>query len=419
MELSSEDTLRLNVLLANQPQAIRIDESRLIVYGLSPRGEAKVVLNPSGAADAYLRAVKELLSGHILGSPGGYPVYLRRWTRMGQMRDQSLEQLLMLGESEAVVAAVGSPGLTPELARRAWWAMEDAENARRMLANPTIAASEMGPLLADYLLEYLPFETEHETMMDSVRLILQPGLLSDERIADLWRKSARKPAYLVGFLRARPDDLPEQPEPRADAEAIAAALAEELRAGNALAGLLVRVTSAGGQGFLRTLSAVLAKPPNQDIVSAGFDLLRGYFSVLRPAGDPDLTIDALLADGQAFVGLERQPTTPGPGASAAAPAAPSAGVPVSEPGAAPASEPALEPLANPLSPNVRRILERLPDAAPDLAAMRVLSGAGYGLIRPLLPDPTTLGSLMRRKLTPVTEPLQARIACLRGVSSAS
>ena len=46
--------------------------------------------------------------------------------------------------------------------------------------------------------------------------------------------------------------------------------------------------------------------------------------------------------------------------------------------------------------------------------MRVLSGAGYGLIRPVLPDPTTLGSLMRRKLTPVTEPLQAQLAQLLG-----
>ncbi|MBK1617242.1 sulfur reduction protein DsrS [Lamprobacter modestohalophilus] len=387
MELSSEDNLRLNVLIASRPQAIRIDESRLVVYGLSERGEAKVALNPSGAVDGYLRAVKELISGHILGSPGGYPVYLRRWTRMGQMRDQSLEQLLMLGESEAVVAAVGSPGLTPELARRAWWAMEDAENARRMLRNPTIVASEMGPVLADYLVEYLPFETDHETMMESVRLVLQPGLLSDEKILELWKKSTRKQAYLVGFLRARPDDLPEQPQPRADADEIAAALADELSAGNAVAGLLVRVTSAGGQRFLKTLSAVLAKPPNQDIVSAGFDLLRGYFAVLRPEGDPNLTIEALLADGEAFAGLGGD--TRG-------------GVAIDEAGSAPIAE------------QVQRILERLPAAAPDLAAMRVLSGAGYGLIRPLLPDPTTLGSLMRRKLTPAIDPLQAQISRLLG-----
>ena len=53
-------------------------------------------------------------------------MYLQRWTRMGQMRDESLEQLLLLGEPEAVVAVVCAPGLTDELARRAWWAMGNA-----------------------------------------------------------------------------------------------------------------------------------------------------------------------------------------------------------------------------------------------------------------------------------------------------
>lgn len=33
--------------------------------------------------------------------------------------------------------------------------------------------------------------------------------------------------------------------------------------------------------------------------------------------------------------------------------------------------------------------------------MRFLSGVGYALIRPLLSDPTTQGTLMRRKLAPV------------------
>ena len=151
IELTSEDNLRLNVLLANQPQAIRIDESRLEVHGLSARGEARIQLRPTARPEAYVRAVRELISGHILGSPGGYPTYLRRWTRMGQMRDESLAQLLLLGEPEAVVAAVCSPGLTDELARRAWWAMEDAENARRMLGNPAIVQGRMGPILAGYL----------------------------------------------------------------------------------------------------------------------------------------------------------------------------------------------------------------------------------------------------------------------------
>ena len=147
-ELTHEDRFRLNVLLANKPLAIRIDSSRMVVWGLTEKGESKATLHPDGHPERYLRGVKELVSDRILGSPGGYPVYLGRWARMGQMRDESLEQLLMLGEPEAVVAAVCSPGLTDELARRAWWAMEDAENARRMLANPAIVAGEMGKILA-------------------------------------------------------------------------------------------------------------------------------------------------------------------------------------------------------------------------------------------------------------------------------
>jgi len=371
MELSSEDSFRLNVLLANRPQAIRIDESRMIVYGLSEKGEAKVPLNPVGRAESYLRAVKELISGHVLGSPGGYPVYLRRWTRLGQMRDESLEQLLMLGEPEAVVAAVGSPGLSDELARRAWWAMEDAGNARRMLANPTVVAGSMGPTLAAYLIDYLPFETEPEQIMASVRLVLQPGLIDAEQRKELWQKSSRKQAYLVGFLQAIPDDLPEQVSARPDAARLEAALGSAIADDNPDARLLLRIAGAPGQTFLKTVAAVLAKPPTQEVVTATFDLLRNYFADLRPEGDPDLTLDALVADAEAYVH-----------------------------DATAASE-------------VRDCCRLLPEIAPQLAAMRLLSGLGYGVIRPLLPDPTTLGSLMRRKLEPVNDVLQDRIKLLQ------
>ena len=109
MELSAEDNLRLNVLLAQELHAVRIDESKMIVYALTGKGEAKVPLNPTGKDEAYIKEVKALFSTHVMGSPGGYPVYLKRWTRMGQARDESLAQLLLLGEPEAVVAAVHAP----------------------------------------------------------------------------------------------------------------------------------------------------------------------------------------------------------------------------------------------------------------------------------------------------------------------
>lgn len=387
MELASEDSFRLNVLLANRPQAIRIDESRLVVHGLSERGEATVALNPTGRPEQYLRLVRELISGHILGSPGGYPVYLRRWTRMGQMRDQSLAQLLMLGEPEAVVAAVGSPGLTEDLARRAWWALEDAGNARRMLANPTIVTSAMGPVLAVWLLDYLPFETEPEPIMASVRLVLQPGLLDERARLALWQKSARKQAYLVGFLQALPDALPQPLPARSDTARRGAALGGILgtatgtdMAMNQVAAALLRVVGSPGQTFLATTAAVLAKLPNQEVVTATFDLLRDYFAPLRPDGDPDLAIAALRADADRFA----------------------AGTPT-----VPESEAGL------LSSPVRDCRDAYPQCAADLAAMRLLSGAGYGLLRPLLPDPTTQGTLMRRKLAPALEPLLAAIERLR------
>jgi len=369
MELASEDCFRLNVLLANKPLAIRIDEARLIVYGLSERGEAKIQLNPSGRPEAYLRLVRELISGHVLGSPGGYPVYLRRWTRMGQMRDESLEQLLLLGEPEAVVAAVHAPGLTDELARRAWWALEDADNARRMLANPAVRDGTMGPVLANYLVEYLPFESEPERAMESVRLVLQPGLLGRERQEDLWKRSARKPAHLLGFLSALPDQLPD-PEPhRADAVAVRERIAGLLDKGDPCARLCHRVLSGAGQSFLKTLGLVLAKPPTQDLVASTFDVVRSYFAALRPEGDPDWPMEALIADAQTFV-------------SGQGPAGP--------------------------------CLAAAPELAQDIAAMRVLSGVGHGATRAYLIDSTASGSLMRRKLAPVLDAVQAQIDRLRG-----
>ena len=48
MQLSSEDELRLNVLLANKPLAIRIHESSMTLYGMLRDGEA-VRLRPERA----------------------------------------------------------------------------------------------------------------------------------------------------------------------------------------------------------------------------------------------------------------------------------------------------------------------------------------------------------------------------------
>jgi hypothetical protein len=51
-------------------------------------------------------------------------------------------------------------------------------------------------------------------------------------------------------------------------------------------------------------------------------------------------------------------------------------------------------------PDAARLLQDIPELAPESAPMRVFSGVGYGLIRAVSLDPSVLGSLMRCKPRP-------------------
>ncbi|MEN8178792.1 MAG: sulfur reduction protein DsrS [Pseudomonadota bacterium] len=372
MELSSEDSLRLNVLLANKPQAIRIDESSMTLYGLLDKGEAKISLNPTCRDDQYLRIIRELLSGNVLGSSGGYPVYLQRWTRMGQTRDENLEHLLLLGEPEAVVAVACAAGLTDELARRAWWTLQDPDNARRMLQNQAIVKGQMGSELANFLIEYLPFETEPEIIVESLRLALQPGLIDEALKQKLWTRCNRKPTYYLGFLASIPDDLPDQLPARELSAQNRQTLAELAAADNPYAKALLRVCSPAGQTFLKTVIRVMEKPANQDVVTILLEVLRNDFASLRPEGNPDLILDELIEEAENRV---------------------------------------MHPETDPQLAACLSATQGLRDAVKTL---RVLSGLGYGVLRPIFRRTDAIGSLMRRKLEPVSTPLVEMLLLLQG-----
>lgn len=372
MELSSEDALRLNVLLANNPLAIRIHESNMTLHGLLQESEATVTLNPSGNSEKYLQLVRAFLSGYALGNPGGYPLYLQRWTRQGKMRAESMKKLLLLGEPAAVFAVVCAEGLTDELARRAWWVVEEAENARRMLETDAVAQGETGKKLADYLIEYLPFETETEDMVDSVRMALKPGLLDQQTRLKLWKKASRKTAYLVGFVAATPDNLPEKQPPRQDIESFQLVLQPLADSGNGVAGLMLKLLSESGQSFTEACSRILTKPSTQDVVDRTLDVIQGYFSPARPEGNPDCSMDVLISEAAVF--LQQ-------------------------------------------SDDALACLNVVPELEPELLAMRVLSGLGYGVLRPELRGSTAMGSLMRRKLEPVLTPVMAQLGVLRGINT--
>ncbi|MFV1998308.1 MAG: sulfur reduction protein DsrS, partial [Acidiferrobacterales bacterium] len=281
MDLTSEDILKLNVMLHSGAEAIRIDESRMTVHSLSGDSESSLALNPDCKPEQYIKKVREMLSGHVLGSPGGYPVFLKRWTRMGQARDEGLSDLLMLGEPEAVIAVANANGLTDELARRAWWSDPVSENARRMLANPTVAQGGMGKILAQHLVEHIAFETEPVVMIDTIRLVLQPDLIEDEAKQKMWASSARYNAYRVGFLQAVPDDLPEPKPAHPKYDALMMQLEAVCEHGNVIADMLLKTLTSQGQTYLATADAVLRKPVNQDVVVSLLNSVGEYFSSAR------------------------------------------------------------------------------------------------------------------------------------------
>lgn len=295
LELSPEDELRLNVMLAQNPQAVRIDESRMVVYALTDKGEARVDLSPNCNEAAYLRRIKAMLSSQVTGSPGGYPVFLKRWTRMGQIRDTNLAQLLLLGESEAIVAVAHAPGLTETLARRAWWAMPDAANARVMLNNSRVAQSDIGRELARFLLEFLPFEEQARNMLESVRLVLQPGLIEDAERHKLWQRAQGKRNMLVGFLHTLPDDLPlEVAEHPAKASHTRLLDSSDGLPSPAIA-VLTRVFSAPGQAFVQTCEQALAGVSDQDVAVSLLAAIANYFRQARLIESDYRDVDALEA----------------------------------------------------------------------------------------------------------------------------
>ena len=368
MQLSSEDQLRLNVLVAQPLQAVRIDESRMCVHVLSEKGDASVQLNPTCKDEKYVRLVRQFLSTHYLGSPGGYPVYLKRWTRMGQARDDSLEKLLLVGEPEAVAAVVHAPGLTNELARRAWWSSATAENARRMLEKESVVQGEMGPELAKFLIEFLPFEEHQKAIIDSVRLVLQPGLVTEDLREEVWKRGKRKNVYYIGFLLQTPDDLPVVSEAHHHWQEICETTQAETDAGNKFSKLICQTLSPEGQAFLQISEVVLNKPNDQEAVAAILNAIGAYFDKFE-------NNHSNWRDMQSLVDYTEQ--------------------------------------YHQDHQEVQRLMALAPSLLPQLKAIFNLSMINETLVDPIFGMTDAIGSVMRKKIEPVVSPIIENIKLLR------
>jgi len=375
MDLSHEDSLRLNVLIKQDLRAVRIDEAGMIVHALTGKGEARVQLNPNCRDDVYLRRIRELLSTHALGSPGGYPVYLKRWTRMGQMREQSLDSLLILGEPEAVIAVAHAPSLTEEIARRAWWVMPTAEVARKLLECANVVNSNLGRELAAFLVEFLPFEAESGDIVQSVRLILQPGLVDDAVRQNLWKKASRKSAYYVGFLYADTENLPQEASENPQLPEVRQQLDALVQTGDPVTAQLMRLLGNGGQNYLHTIEKAVDKIADQDVAVALVKALQTYFNRTWPK-DYEVVYHRLPEEiDQTVVNMMQEN-----------------------------AEPFLQPVTSFLKENSH--------LRKKVGALLRLSLVGEPLLNPIFSQTDAVGSVMRKRLRPVTDWLLANVALL-------
>jgi hypothetical protein len=371
MNLSNEDNLRMNVLLHQDLHAIRIDESKMIVYGLSDKGEAKVPLKANCKDEVYIKQIKELISTHVLGSPGGYPIFLRRWTRMVQSRThESIERLLLLGEPEAIVAVVNADKVSNEIARRAWWALPTAANARCLLRHNDVINGDMGKILAEFLVEFLPFEEEPRAMIESARLVLQKDLVTDEVKSDLWKKGQRKNALLVGFLKTLPNDLPVESVEHTKFKELEDKLSS--LKDNVYSIIIMRLFSKTGQAYLHTVEAVLKKPSNQDVVILLFKSIKDYFEKTRPNQIEYQDIDLLLSDANKYVDITATQFD-----------------------------------------DLKAVLELAPELSSIIRAIIILSLVDESLLSPVFARTDAIGSLMRKKIDHITRPLLKEISTLK------
>ncbi len=374
MSLSNEDSLRLNVLLVNAV-ATRIDEGALKVHGLLKDGsETQMLLNPNCNVDQYVKQVRELFSSTVLGSPGGYPVFLKRWTRMGQTSDARLDELLMLGEPEAVVAVTCASALTDDIAEKAWWAMPDAANARRMLKNPEVVNGKMGSILAEFLVEFLPFEENPQAIIESVALVLQDNIIDQETQQKLWKKGTQKNIFRLGFLKTIPDNLPDKTCIRSDREHHLVEQSELFRlseCGNRFACMLSKLYGEQGQSYLAGCEFVMKKPASQEAVVSLLDTVAHYFQAVQVLDRCYADMDSLLADVAKFVVSNQDQ-------------------------------------------DLYQLLQALPEVKQDIHSMLVLAHAGIPVINPIFAITDAIGSLMRKKIESVAIPINHCLKTLQG-----
>ncbi len=134
---------------------------------------------------------------------------------------------------------------------------------------------------------------------------------------------------------------------------------------NVPAKFLLRITRKNGQACLKTIETVLKKPANQDVIVFLFKAIEDYFKDVRPHNKPRREITRILEEASNCC------TMNGPCC---------------------------------FKEDIDVLIERIPDSKPLLESMFVFSCVGEQLVNPIFALTNAVGSVMRRKIEPITNP---------------
>ena len=169
-------------------------------------------------------------------------------------------------------------------------------------------------------------------------------------------------------MAAIPDVLPHQIPAHLLLEVLGVELTAKAKSGCDISEGLHRLLSPSGQAYLATIQLVFKKPSNQEVVTLALDSIADYFSKIRSSGKVDQTLDELVSEADIWVA------------------------------------------DNPSILSINELDSRL---MPMVKTMRIFSGLSYGVMRPVFRDSTAIGSLMRRKMAPVSDRLMTMVGSLK------
>jgi hypothetical protein len=143
--------------------------------------------------------------------------------------------------------------------------------------------------------------------------------------------------------------------------------------GNAYALLLEKILNEKGQAFVQTIEDALKKPGNQDVIVLLLEAISNYFVTILPEAFTDDDIEAICNEAESYCCADN----------------------------------------NDLNNVITALDGAVLDAKKYLCAMTVLSCLSVKLVNPIFARTDAIGTVMRKKIKPVTAPIIEQLHILR------